>query len=70
MRDVALAPTASRSVVGVMNEFGRLADDCRHANDDVDLAELTRWLSQVPCSPLYDTHVSPDRALRAHLSGG
>ena len=67
MQEAVLAKTASRSVVGVMNEFGRLADDYRQRHAAVDLLELSRWLAQVPCSPLYDSHLSPDRALTSLL---
>jgi hypothetical protein len=67
MRDYVLAKTANRSVVGVVNEFGRLADDYRATRDVVDLTELSRWLAQTPCSPLYGGHISPDRALRSLL---
>jgi hypothetical protein len=68
MSHFVLAPTASRQLVGVMNELGHLADDYRHSNEVVDLLELSRWLAHTPCSPLYGSHVSPDRALEARLS--
>lgn len=58
--------TASRSVVGVMNEFaflGRVHRDQHGAK--VDLIALSLWLAQTPTSPLYQRHVSPDRELRA-----
>jgi hypothetical protein len=61
MSPTALAPTANRSVVGIMNEFTFLAD---HAGTD-DLAELGMSLARTPCSPLYKRHVSPDRELHA-----
>lgn len=67
MHDAVPARTASRSVVGVMNEFGRLADDYRQMHAAVDLLEFSRWLAQVPYSPLYDSHISPDRALTSLL---
>ena len=60
-----LAKTASRSVLGVMNEFKIMADDYLQRADDVELDELALWLAQTPCGPLYKRHVSPDRELRA-----
>lgn len=60
-----LAKTASRSVLGVMNEFKFMADHYLHRADDVDLQELALWLAQTPCGPLYKSHISPDRELRA-----
>jgi len=60
-----LAKTASRSVLGVMNEFKLMADNYLHQADDVDLQELALWLAQTPCRPLYERHVSPNRELRA-----
>jgi Domain of unknown function (DUF6933) len=59
------APTANRSVVGVMNEFTFLADAWRSGH--VDLLELAVRLAATPCGPLYPTHGSPDRALAVHL---
>lgn len=68
-----LAKTASRSVLGVMNEFKFMADNYLHQADDVELSELALWLAQTPCGPLYKSHVSPDRELRAvvadHMPG-
>ena len=68
MSEAVLARTASRSVLGVMNEFVHLADNCRWIEKSVDLVELSLWLAQTPCGPLYDTHISPDRAFQAALS--
>ena len=48
-----------------MNEFVRFADAYRR-DDRVDgLLEMSLWLGQIPCGPLYKTHVSPDRELAA-----
>lgn len=33
--------------------------------DDIDLQGLASWHALTPCGPLYQTHVSPDSALRA-----
>ena len=63
MSDTRLAPTASRSVLGIMNEFTYLADAWRH--DEPDLLHLSLRLAGTPCSPLYKRHVSPDRELAA-----
>jgi hypothetical protein len=30
-----------------------------------DLPSLATWLARTPCSPLYRSHTSPDRALAA-----
>ena len=67
MRTCRLATTANRSVVGVMNEFARLA--ALHHDDDpgVDLLVLALRLAATPCSPLYGKNVSPDRELAATL---
>jgi hypothetical protein len=67
MRDSGIAPTANRSVVGIMTDFTSLADVYRHNNPDLDLRELSRNLAATPCSPLYRRHVSPDRELQALL---
>jgi hypothetical protein len=67
MAQHVLAKTASRRVLGVMNEFVHLADQYRTGRGSLDLLDLSLWLSQVPCSPLYGSHVSPDRALLAAL---
>lgn len=68
MAEWALAKTANRSVLGTMNEFTYLAEDFRRLNEAVDLLELSLWLAQVPCSPLFKSHGSPDRELRAVLA--
>jgi len=67
MAEHALAKTASRSVLGVMNEFAHMAEHYRSERGTIDLVDLSMWLAQVPCSPLYGSHVSPDRALLAAL---
>ncbi|MGC4850582.1 DUF6933 domain-containing protein [Micromonospora sp. DT15] len=65
MQDCRFATTANRSVVGIMNEFTKLAeiytDDSAHPN----LVTLSLRLATTPCSPLYATNVSPDRELAA-----
>ncbi|MDQ2874697.1 MAG: hypothetical protein M3Y33_07775 [Actinomycetota bacterium] len=63
MERVRLAKTASRSVVGIMNEFTHLADAWRQ--DEPDMLALAVRLATTPCSPLYKRHISPDRELAA-----
>lgn len=68
MRDARLAPTANRSVLGIMNEFTFMAETARTdhlAFDPTDLNALAGWLAATPCSPLFKRHTSPDRELRA-----
>jgi hypothetical protein len=62
-----VAATASRSIIGSMNEFAFLADIHRQELSDLDLLDLSMELSTVPCGPLYRSHVSPDRELKALL---
>lgn len=50
-----IAPTANRSVVGIMTEFTFLADRSRAR----ELDDLQEWLASTPCSPLYRTHTTP-----------
>lgn len=72
MADVRLTPTANRSVVGVLNEFARLADlhraDLhRAAGHDIDGDSLLKGslqLARTPLSPLYARHVSPGPGAR------
>jgi hypothetical protein len=64
--DIGLAKTNNRSVLGVMNEFVHLAHWHKEAvTSDDDLIGVALELSQVPTSPLYKSHVSPDRELAA-----
>ena len=65
MDQVRLAKTLNRSVVGVMNEFGYLADAYRRGDPGPDLLQLALRLATTPCGPLYKRHVSPDRELAA-----
>ncbi|HVM09827.1 MAG TPA: hypothetical protein VM345_15270 [Acidimicrobiales bacterium] len=67
MSDYVIAKTASRRVLGVMNEFAAMADHYRWTEDEIDLVALSLWLAQTPCGPLYGSYVSPDRALQAIL---
>jgi hypothetical protein len=65
MGERRIAKTDDRSVTGVMTEFARLAEIFRR--DDQELPDLAARLADVPCSPLYKRHVSPDREFDALL---
>jgi hypothetical protein len=69
MRQYRIAATANRSVVGIMNEFTFLADAYRNEIRP-DLLALAVRLARTPCSPLYRSHGSPDRALAALVGSG
>jgi hypothetical protein len=68
MDDCQLATTQNRSLVGIMNEFTRLAETYRASPADPDLIPLALRLARTPCGPLYKRHVSPDRELAALLT--
>jgi hypothetical protein len=68
MKEWVLAKTASRSVLGTMNEFGHMADNHRWLHDQPDLIELAVWLAHTPCGVSSPQGVLwPDEALRALL---
>ena len=64
--DHRLAPTANRSLVGVMNEFASLADVDR--GGPADLMRVFMRLATTPCGPLFQRHISPDRVLAALIA--
>lgn len=64
MREVRLAPTNDRRVVGVMNELAFQAEIRRQHGVD-DLVDLSLDLARVILGPLDDRGGSPDRALAA-----
>lgn len=68
MNEGRYAKTASRSVLGIMNEFRYLAEAHRASGGEVDLVTLALRLSETPCGPLYERHVSPDRELDAAVA--
>lgn len=68
MDNCAVAKTVNRSTIGMLTEFGFLADVHRGETTPSDLTALAVRLARTPCGPLFKTHVSPDRALRAHLA--
>jgi hypothetical protein len=65
MTDCRLATTSNRSVVGIMNEFTRLAEAYRVSGGEPNLIKLAVRLAETPCGPLYRRHVSPNRELAA-----
>lgn len=61
-----IAKTASRSLLGVMNEFTFLGNVHREElGADEDLVALSVRLAETPMGPLYKSHGSPDRELKA-----
>ncbi len=69
MNEVQYAKTSNRSVVGIMNQFSYLAEGYREYLETKDLLALSLRLAETPCSPLYKSHISPDRALHAYAIG-
>jgi hypothetical protein len=65
MNEVQYAKTSNRSVVGIMNQFSYLAEGYSEYLETKDLLALSLKLSETPCSPLYKSAISPDRALKA-----
>jgi uncharacterized protein DUF6933 len=65
--DHRVAPTANRSLVGVLNEFTFLAG--AHRTEPLDLMLLSMRLATTPCGPLFQRHISPDRELAALIAG-
>jgi hypothetical protein len=61
-----IAKTASRSLLGVMNEFTFFGNVHREElGADEDLVALSVRLAETPMSPLDKSHGSPDRELKA-----
>jgi len=66
MRWHQLAPTASRQVLGSMNDFAFLAETyIRDDGPDVDLDAIALVLNRAPCRPI--EYQSPDRYTQAVL---
>jgi hypothetical protein len=63
MSEHRLAKTASRSVVGSMNDYAFLAAADR-ANGARDLVALSRHLARAPCGPLRTSTGFPDLEVR------
>ncbi|WP_203907168.1 DUF6933 domain-containing protein [Rhizocola hellebori] len=66
MSECRFGKTASRSMLGIMNEFTFLADSWR--GPELDLISLSLRLAATPCGPLYRRSVSPDRELVAYIA--
>lgn len=60
MREVVIGRTASRSVLGTMNDFAFAISFCRR---EESLTALALWLAETPCKPINMN--SPDRETRA-----
>jgi hypothetical protein len=67
-RPAWVTTTASRSVVGSMNEFAFLADQHRRDVAKPDLLRLSALLARAPCGPLLTQHVSLERETIAQLA--
>lgn len=65
MSDGRFAKTTNRSVVGSMNDFSRMANIYWSEGEFDDLTELALALSEIPCGPLFQRHVSPGLELDA-----
>ena len=65
MNEASYAKTSNRSVVGIINQFEYLAEGYREDLEANDLLWLSMILSETPCSPLYKSVISPERALKA-----
>lgn len=70
MNETLCLPTASRSMLGVLNEYVHLAGHV-HARQGQPpgLAWLEDWLAQTPMGPLRTLHGFPDRELAALVAG-
>jgi hypothetical protein len=64
--DVAIAPTASRKILGVMNDLAFHAKWELDHRPPADLHRLSLALGEVPCAPL--KYVHPAEATRQHLA--
>jgi hypothetical protein len=69
MSDHRLAKTASRSVVGSMNDFAFLAAAHRADGEADDLLALSLRLAHTPCGPLRAGSGFPDLEVRAMVEG-
>jgi hypothetical protein len=68
MGECTVAKTASRSVVGSMNEFKALARLYHRDEPDDGLLALSLRLSEVPCGPLFKLRVTAGDELRAFVN--
>lgn len=68
MEPCAFGPTASRQVLGSMNDFVTMMAWRSQAGQECDLLQMALDLSESPCSPL--GHTSPDRATQQAFWAG
>ncbi len=68
MEEVVIAPTASPSVLGSMNDFTQNAKVYFQMHDDFRLLDLELWLAEAPCGPL--DYRSPNQIAPALLARG
>ena len=69
VKAVVYAKTSNHSVLGMMNEFTRLAEVYRDAQGLSDALALSLKLAHTPCGPLYKGPVFPDKAVRWLVDG-
>ena len=60
MANVVYGKTASRQVTGIMVDFAKAVEF--YIDDTPSLLDVSLRLAETPCSPLYETAVSPDSA--------
>lgn len=68
MEEAVIAPTASPSVLGSMNDFTQNAKVYFQMHDDFRLLDLELWLAEAPCGPL--DYRSPNQVAPALLARG
>lgn len=60
MESVVYGKTANRQVIGIMVDFAKLLE--LYVDHTPSLVDVSAKLARTPCSPLFKTTVSPDRA--------
>lgn len=68
MEEAVIAPTASPSVLGSMNDFTQNAKVYFQMHDDFRLLDLELWLAEAPCGPL--GYRSPNQVAPVLLAQG
>ena len=66
MEEIVIAPTASRSVLGSLNNFTQDAKYYPRMHENFRLLDLELWLAQRPCKQL--DYGSPDEVAQALLA--
>lgn len=69
MRDVSIAKTANRSVLGTINDFTSLAEHAIAQGHGAELLDLALWLAGTPCGPLHTSTGFPNDEARLILTG-